>query len=93
MATLKDRMASKGMSSDDIKHELFFNSKIAKNCVDRQVPPPTILYWRVRAVFAFFGPMIDSSTQQPLFNERTWGKAKKYIERDIAWILFRTTWY
>jgi hypothetical protein len=39
------------------------------------VPQPSILYWRVRGVFALYGPMIDSGTGEPLFAKKCWKKA------------------
>eukprot|EP00956_Cyclotella_meneghiniana_P024296 scaffold48632_cov22-Cyclotella_meneghiniana.AAC.1 len=40
-----------------------------------EVPPPSYLYWRVRAVFAMYGAMLDSKTGKPLFNAKAWSKA------------------
>ena len=32
-------------------------------------PPPSAHYHRVRAVYAFYGPQLDSKTGAPLFNK------------------------
>lgn len=36
------------------------------------VLPPSILYWRVRAEFVLYGPMICSGTGKPLFAKKSW---------------------
>jgi hypothetical protein len=80
MKELETRMREQGMTEKDIQAQKYFNSRLFRECVDRKVPPPRILYWRVRAVYALYGPMIDSKTQQPLFNFRTWKKANNVLK-------------
>jgi len=48
--------------------------------VSRHVPPPSMLYWRVRAVYVLYGNMIDSKTKKPLFNARAWRKANGVLK-------------
>merc|ERR1719223_2289639 len=69
-----------GLTDDDIESMRYYNAKLFTRCVDREVPPPSILYWRVRAVFALYGPMIDSKTKKPLFNARAWTKANGVLK-------------
>jgi len=39
-----------------------------------------VLFWRVRAVFAMYGDIVDSKTNKPLFNKRAWKKAQVLME-------------
>ena len=48
--------------------------------VRRYVPPAEILLSRVAAVIQTFGPLKDSTTGQPLFNEKAWDAAKNILE-------------
>lgn len=80
MDELRKRMATTGMSKEDIDAELFYNPSLFKGCVDRHVPRPSVLYWRVRAVFVTFGNMIDESTGRPLFNDAAWKKARNILK-------------
>jgi hypothetical protein len=47
--------------------------------VKRTVPPPKVLYARVKAVFDFFKDKVDSQTNQPLFNEAARKKAESVL--------------
>jgi hypothetical protein len=47
-----------GESDKEVADHFFFNTSIFLGCCARGVPPPSILYWRVRAVFAFYGNRI-----------------------------------
>lgn len=73
-------MKAGGMSDDDIKNARYFHSTLFKQCVPRVAPSPRRMYWRVRAVFALFGNMIDSKTNKPLFNKAAWKKANRVLE-------------
>jgi hypothetical protein len=53
-----------GTTKEEIEKMKYYNSLLFLGCIEREVPPPTILYWRVRTVFAMYGPMIDSLTQK-----------------------------
>jgi len=46
----------------------------------RVIPPPEILFPHVQRLFLAFGPLRDATTQQPLFNERSWAAAKQILE-------------
>jgi hypothetical protein len=72
---LRRKMIDNGLSTDEVEMMQYFNSQVFLSCVDRVVPAPSILYWRVRAVFALYGPMIDSGTGKPLFTKKSWKKA------------------
>ena len=80
MDELRKRMKAHGLTDDDIDKRLYFNTDLFKGCVPRKIPPPSILYWRVRAVFATYGSMKDSKTNQPLFNKQAWGKARHLLK-------------
>lgn len=76
MNELVRRMKESGLSDGEIERMRYYNSKVFTDCVQREVPPPSILYWRVRAVFALYGGMKDSKTGKPLFNAKAWVKAR-----------------
>ena len=80
MDELRQRMKDSGMTEKEIDAELYFNCELFKGCVPRRVPPPSVLYWRVRAVFVTYGQMIDSETGRPLFNAQAWKKAKNVLK-------------
>jgi hypothetical protein len=67
-------------SDQEIMDHFFFNTSNFLGCCARGVPPPTILYWRVRAVFAFYGNRICTHTSKPLFNKTSWKKANNLLE-------------
>lgn len=69
-----------GMTEEEIESERYYNSRLCLDCVDRRIPPPSKLYWRVRAVFVLYGSMKDSKTQRPLFNDAAWGKARNVLK-------------
>ena len=48
--------------------------------VRRHVPPPSVHYHQVRAVYMAFGNKIDSTTKQPLFNKAAWKKADNVLK-------------
>ena len=57
-----------------------FNSDWVWQRVKRYAPAPEILTPRVTHVLQFYGPLMDSTTGQPLFNDASWEKAKNVIE-------------
>jgi hypothetical protein len=65
IATLK---AKEGKTDEDIEAMMYYNFSFFRERVPRVVPPPSILYKRVRAVYELFGPMKDPETGNPLFN-------------------------
>ena len=75
MEDLVSRMNAAGVTGDEIEKMKYYNSRFFINCIEREVPPPSVLYWRVRAVFALYGPMKDSVTGKPMFNAKAWKKA------------------
>ncbi|KAG6379505.1 hypothetical protein JVT61DRAFT_9996 [Boletus reticuloceps] len=48
--------------------------------VRRYVPPPEILYSRVASVVKTYGPLQDTTTGQPLFNDKAWDVTKNILE-------------
>jgi hypothetical protein len=80
MAELEEMMRDSGMTDEEIQAQKYFNSRLFRDCVERKVPSPRILYWRVRAVYAMYGKMIDSKTQKPLFNPNAWKKANNVLK-------------
>ena len=58
---------------------MYYHSGIFTSCVDRKVPHPSILYWRVRAVYAMYGPMKDGKSGKTLFNKKALTKAKNVL--------------
>jgi hypothetical protein len=76
MDKLVSSMIESGVDENEIEKMKYYNSRLFVNCVEREVPPPSILFWRVRAVFTLYGPMKDSKTGKPLFNDDAWVKAK-----------------
>ena len=52
-----------------VESELYYRRPWFRQCVSRRVLPPSKLYPRVRAVFKFYGPQIDSKSKQPLFSK------------------------
>ena len=76
MAELERHMRNDGLDNEQIESKKYYNSRLFLDCVPRKVPPPSILYWRVRAVFALYGNVVDSKTNKPLFNAEAWKKAK-----------------
>lgn len=58
-----------------VSHVMAFQFSYIALRVKRTIPPPKILYQRVKAVFDFFKDKIDSQTNKPLFNELARKKA------------------
>jgi hypothetical protein len=76
---LENHMRSEGMTDDEVKMSQYFSPGLCRDCVDRCVPPPNMLYWRLRAVYALYGHMKDSKTNAPLFNDNAWKKANNVL--------------
>ncbi|SJL13797.1 uncharacterized protein ARMOST_17245 [Armillaria ostoyae] len=70
------------LAKDGITYEqkILWSSDWVWRRVRRYVPPPEILLPRVREVFQKFGPLLDATTGQPLFNNAAWDKAKNILE-------------
>jgi hypothetical protein len=73
------KLKHEGKSDDAIEQLYFFNTSLFLGCCPRIVPPPSILYWRVRAVFAFYGKQVCAHTGKPLFHEKAWKKANNVL--------------
>ncbi|KAL7532711.1 hypothetical protein ACHAXR_004793, partial [Thalassiosira sp. AJA248-18] len=59
---LEDRMRKDGMTAEQIESERYYNSSLYQGCIDRFIPPPKLLYWRVRSVFVMYGSLVDSKS-------------------------------
>ena len=57
-----------------------YNFNWFRKRVKRVVPPPRVLYSRLRHVYETFGPMTDGQGGAPLFNKRAWRKARLVLE-------------
>ena len=70
---LESRMEAAGKSKEEIDSKKYYTSCLFINCEEREMPPPSIVCWRVRAVFAIYGTMIGSKAGMPLFNKQAPG--------------------
>jgi hypothetical protein len=73
-------MRAGGMTEEEVRLQRYFNKRLFCDCVDRHCPAPSILYWRLRAVFVTYGPIVDSKMKAPLFNGMA--KGRQPTERD-----------
>ena len=73
-------MKEAGMLETEIANQFYYNHKIYTDCVDRYILSPKMLYQRVRAVYVFYGNMIDSRTKNPRFNAAAWKKADTVLK-------------
>jgi hypothetical protein len=64
------------MSEEEIKNKMYYDFRWFARRVPRVVLPPSKLYYRVRAVYSFYGYQRDGKTNSPLFNALCWEKAK-----------------
>ena len=77
---VKKALRRHGMSAEQIDAKMYHNIDFFLECCPRVVPPPSILYWRVRSVFATYGNKKDSVSGAPLFNNRAWKKANNLLK-------------
>ena len=77
---VKDALRRHGVSDKDIEAKMYYDIDFFLECCPRVVLPPSILYWRVRAVFSLYGNKIDSVSRKPLFNKRAWKKANNVLK-------------
>ena len=84
---LKCAMKNMELPDDKFENDYYYRPDEIKKCVDRRVLPPSLLYWRVRAVFVSFGTKIDSSTKKPLFNKTAWGKANNVLHEILEGLI------
>ena len=80
-ATLR---VERGMNDSEIEAMLYYDVDYFHVRVPRIVLPPSKLYWRVRAVYERYGPMLDAKTKAPLFNKAAWKRAINVIKKIIA---------
>ena len=79
MKQLEDLMRKDGMTEENIESERYYNAALFKGCVDRFMPSPKHLYWRVRSVFAMYGYLKDRRGKT-LFNEDSWASANNILK-------------
>lgn len=75
---VKEILKNKEGTSWDDKMAFDFSYIAAR--VRRTVPPPNVLYYRMKTVFEFFKDKIDSNTSQKLFNTRNEKKFRNVLE-------------
>jgi hypothetical protein len=69
-----------GMGDKMIQGKKYFNVKFFRVRCGRAYVMPSRLYCRIRAVFAFYGKIIDPETKRPLFNKSAWAKANNLLK-------------
>ena len=74
----KLKLDDPNLTDEDIDHIFYFKQDWLCSIVPRCAPPPSILYWRVRAVYAAYGNA-KSSQGVPLFNDAAWTKANNVL--------------
>jgi hypothetical protein len=79
----KDKLREENMSEADIETKMYFSLSWFLHRVRRHVPKVSILYWRVRAVYAIYGKQLDDDGV-PLFNAACWKKAKLVLKAILA---------
>ena len=80
-AEVCEKLKISGFTESDINDKLYYNPKFFLKPVERFVPPPDILYWRVRSVFVIFGHRKDLKTGVALFrNKKMWVQAQNILD-------------
>lgn len=74
---VKAVLESKG---DSWEKRLAFDFDYIAKRVRRRVPPPLVLYHRLKAVYDFFKDRVDSKKNQKLFNQRSRNKFENMLE-------------
>ena len=77
-------LRQKGKSDTDIEAMMYYSFSYFRERVPRIVPPPSVHYHRVRAVFELFGPKVDAETGKSLFNVTAWKKANNVLKEILA---------
>ena len=80
MGQVRKTLRTAGLTDGEIDAKMYFHVAFFRRRVERIVLPPSKLYWRVRAVFELYGPMVDSVTKNPLFNAAAWKKANNVLK-------------
>ena len=78
-----EKLKENGCDKEMIEKVCIFNTKLFIGCCPRKVPPPSILHYRVWAVFAFCGNQVCPNTKKPLFNKHAWKKANNLLKEII----------
>ena len=63
-----------------IEAMLTFNFKYFAKRVQRSVPPPGVLYPRMKAAFDVFADLIDPKTKKPLFGKKAKEKMRSVLD-------------
>lgn len=81
LARVRSQVKEQDNKTDkELDEDMYFNAAFWKQCVNRRVLPPRLLYWRVRAVFVAYGNIIDPKSGLPLFNAAAWKKANNILK-------------
>ncbi|KAJ1633187.1 hypothetical protein T492DRAFT_904426 [Pavlovales sp. CCMP2436] len=80
---VKASLRAYGMADERIEAKMYHDVSYFHARKPRVVPPPSKLYWRVRAVYAVYGPKCDENGK-PLFNDAAWGKADNVFRKILA---------
>lgn len=80
---VKNNLKKEGLSEREIEDKMYFDTYYFTQRVPRTAPPPSIMYPRVRAVYALFGNK-RSSKGVPLFTAANWNKAKNVLAEILA---------
>ena len=83
-AVLRDKHS---FTEDEIESRMYFDFDYFRQRVPRRAPPPSTLYWRVRAVFETYGDIIvqpKAGCKQPFFNAAAWRKANGVLQEILA---------
>ena len=80
---VKAKLREKEWSEKEIEKKMYFQPSFFQARVDRVVPPPSKLYWRVRAVYVKFGSKMDHKGK-PLFNRDAWRKANSVLKEILG---------
>lgn len=75
---VKEILSSKG--GDTWEKKMAFDFDYIKLRVRRKVPPPTILYNRMKAVYDFFKDKVDSKTNHVLFHQTNKKRFENMLE-------------
>ena len=83
LAKVKAALTSNGLTEADIEAKMYYSFDYFRKRVPRLILPPSKHYSRVRAVYEAYGPLRDSKTGVPLFNEQSFKRAKNVLEEII----------
>lgn len=72
------------MDDDEIESMMYYDFAYFRQRVPRRVPPPSVHYHLVRAVYEVFGDKKDAKTGVPLFGPSSWKKANGVLKDILA---------